>query len=80
MTRLGLGLEAPPAFPLDAVDFGQDDLDEVAQLLHEVLSATKPAGSKAKYDLDAAVADRVRSRAAELTAAHPLYSEIDITG
>jgi glycine hydroxymethyltransferase len=60
--------------------FGQDDLDEVAQLLHEVLSATKPAGSKARYDLDTAVAERVRTRAAELTAAHPLYPEIDITG
>ena len=60
--------------------FGQNDLDEVAQLLHEVLSATKPAGSKAKYELDAAVAERVHSRAAELTSAHPLYPEIDITG
>ena len=60
--------------------FGEDDLREVAQLLDDVLRATEPAGSKAKYQLDAAVADRVRGRAAELTAAHPLYPEIDITG
>ncbi len=60
--------------------FGPDDLDEVSALLDEVLRATQPAGSKAKYQLDSSVAERVRSRAADLTAAHPLYPEIDITG
>jgi glycine hydroxymethyltransferase len=52
----------------------------VAQLLDEVLQATQPAGSKAKYQLDPAVAARVQARAGELTAAHPLYPEIDVTG
>jgi glycine hydroxymethyltransferase len=60
--------------------FTQDDLDEVAQLLHDVLSATTPAGSKAKYQIEDGVAQRVHARAGELTAAHPLYPEIDITG
>jgi glycine hydroxymethyltransferase len=60
--------------------FTTDDLDEVAQLLHDVLSATKPAGSKAKYAIEDGVAARVHARAGELTAAHPLYPEIDITG
>jgi glycine hydroxymethyltransferase len=60
--------------------FGPDDLDEVAQLLDEVLKATTPAGSKAKYQIEDGVADRVHARAGELTAAHPLYPEIDVTG
>ena len=60
--------------------FGEDDLREVADLIDAVLRATEPAGSKAKYRLDEGVADRVRGRAAELTAAHPLYPGIDVTG
>jgi glycine hydroxymethyltransferase len=60
--------------------FREDDLREIAQLLDDVLRATEPAGSKAKFQLDPVVASRVRGRAAELTSAHPLYPEIDIAG
>ncbi len=60
--------------------FGEDDLREIGEMIDDVLRATEPAGSKAKFALDPAVAARVRDRAAELTAAHPLYPEIDITG
>ena len=59
--------------------FGEDDLREVAQLIDDVLRATEPAGSRAKFTLDSAVAARVRERGAELTAAHPLYPEVDLT-
>jgi glycine hydroxymethyltransferase len=58
--------------------FGQDELREVAALMDEVLQATKPAGSKARYELDASVAARVRNRAADLVGAHPLYPQIDL--
>jgi glycine hydroxymethyltransferase len=58
--------------------FGEDELREVAQLLDDVLRATEPAGSRAKFQLDPVVAARVRGRAADLTAAHPLYPEIDL--
>ena len=60
--------------------FTEDDLREVADLLHQVLSATEPAGSRARYLLDDGVAARVRARAAELVTAHPLYPEIDLGG
>jgi glycine hydroxymethyltransferase len=60
--------------------FGEDDLREVAELIDDVMKATQPAESKAKFDLDPVVAERVRGRAAELTAAHPLYPEINLGG
>jgi glycine hydroxymethyltransferase len=60
--------------------FGEDDFREIARLLDDVLLATEPAGSKAKFTLDPIAADRVRGRAAELTAAHPLYPDVDLTG
>jgi glycine hydroxymethyltransferase len=60
--------------------FGEDELREVAHLLDDVLRATQPGGSKARYDLDAQVAARIRGRAAELVDAHPLYPEVDLGG
>jgi glycine hydroxymethyltransferase len=59
--------------------FGEDELREVASLLADVLQATDPAGSQARYALDPAVAARVRARAAELVDAHPLYPEVDLS-
>ncbi len=59
--------------------FGGDEMRAIAGLLADVLEATQPAGSKARYVLDAAVAGRVRDRTAELLAAHPLYPEVDLS-
>ena len=58
--------------------FGADDFDRVAELVVEVLKNTQPAAgpngpSKAKYTLADGTADRVRSAAAELLEANPLY-------
>jgi glycine hydroxymethyltransferase len=54
--------------------FGPDDLDRVAELIVDVLSATEPAaGSKAKYVLADGVADKTKAASAELLEAHPLY-------
>jgi glycine hydroxymethyltransferase len=60
--------------------FDEDELREVAGLLIDVLEATRPAGSRARYALEPAVAARVRERAADLLTAHPLYAEVDLSG
>ncbi|MFJ5927493.1 glycine hydroxymethyltransferase [Kitasatospora sp. NPDC092948] len=58
---------------------GAAELDEVADLIHTVLSATSAAGSsKAQYVLDAAVRDAVAKRAVDLLAGHPLYPGITL--
>ncbi|MGY2079035.1 glycine hydroxymethyltransferase [Modestobacter sp. SYSU DS0657] len=57
------------------------ELAEVGDLIADVLGNTRPEGdSKVKYRLDATVAERVRTRAAEIVGAHPLYPEVDLTG
>ncbi|QSB15150.1 glycine hydroxymethyltransferase [Natronosporangium hydrolyticum] len=64
---------------------GVAEMDEVADLIHTVLSQTSPAAtadggaSKAKHRLDDAVASKVAARAAELMAAHPLYPQVDLS-
>ena len=58
--------------------FGPDEMREVAALMDDVLTATTSGSSKARYDLDDAVATRVRGRAADLVDAHPLYPEVDL--
>jgi glycine hydroxymethyltransferase len=57
---------------------GAPEMDQIADLMHTVLSQTTPAGSKAKYDLDPALADRISKQATELLAAFPLYGEVDL--
>src|SRR5437763_4593448 len=58
--------------------FGPEQMDETAGLIHTVLSQTRPGTSKARYQLDPAVADRVAKQAAELLADFPLYAGIDL--
>ena len=59
--------------------FGHDEFDKVAELIVDVLSNTEAgttkAGdvSKASYVLGDGVADRVKSRSAEMLDKHPLY-------
>jgi glycine hydroxymethyltransferase len=58
---------------------GAAEMDQIADLMHTVLTQTAPAeGSKAKYVLDAAVADRVAKQATELLADFPLYPSVDL--
>jgi len=74
-----IGTPALTSRGLDEADF-----DRVAALMVEALKATKPttapdgSPSKAKYAIDAAVADRVRHEAEELLAGHPLYPELEL--
>ena len=57
---------------------GTSEMDQIAELMHTVLSQTKPGASKAKFDLDAAVSDRVSKQATELLADFPLYPQVDL--
>ena len=54
-------------------------MDQIAELIHTVLSQTQPGASKAKFDLDPALADRVGKQATELLAPFPLYPSIDLS-
>ncbi|MDG4831052.1 glycine hydroxymethyltransferase [Solwaraspora sp. WMMD1047] len=63
---------------------GVAEMDEVAELMHTVLSQTTagvgPDGSasKARYVLEEKVADEVSRRASELLSGHPLYPSVDL--
>jgi len=65
--------------------FGADEFDATAALIVDVLTAAAPAAapdgspSKARYQLPAATAARVRAAAAELLDAHPLYPGLDLS-
>ncbi len=64
--------------------FGAEEFDRVAELVVDVLSNTEPgttskgAPSKAQFTTADGVADRVKSAAAELLDAHPLYPGLDL--
>jgi glycine hydroxymethyltransferase len=58
---------------------GAAEMDQIADLIHTVLANTTPAeGSKAKFTLDPALADRVSKQATELLAPFPLYPEVTL--
>ncbi|MGI5239903.1 glycine hydroxymethyltransferase [Dactylosporangium sp. CA-139066] len=58
---------------------GAPEMDQIAELIHTVLAGTSPAdGSKAKYTIDPALADRVSKQATELLAPFPLYPAVDL--
>ncbi|MEV6299058.1 glycine hydroxymethyltransferase [Actinoplanes sp. NPDC051861] len=58
---------------------GVGEMDQIAELIHNVLAATSPAeGSKAKFTLDAALSDRISKQASELLAPFPLYPSVDL--
>ncbi|MER7893914.1 glycine hydroxymethyltransferase [Micromonospora sp. NPDC094482] len=64
---------------------GAAEMDQTAELIHTVLSQTKPGAnadgtaSKAKYVLDPAIADKVSRQASELLTGFPLYPAVDLT-
>jgi glycine hydroxymethyltransferase len=57
---------------------GTGEMDQIAELMHTVLSQTRPGASKAKFDLDPAISDRVSKQATELLADFPLYPSVDL--
>jgi glycine hydroxymethyltransferase len=68
---------------LTTVGMGTDEMDEVADIIAGVLTATDPTAastgpSLAKYTLDQFVIDGTRKRCADLLGAHPLYPSIGL--
>ncbi len=58
---------------------GEAEMDEVAALVMTVLERTQPdAASRARYRLEAGVAEQVRARAADLLAGHLLYPGLEL--
>ncbi|GIE33628.1 serine hydroxymethyltransferase [Actinoplanes italicus] len=58
---------------------GVGEMDQIAELIHTVLANTSPAeGSKAKFNLDPALADRISKQASELLAPFPLYPSVSL--
>ena len=63
---------------------GTAEMDEIADLIHTVLTHTGPAAgkdgtaSRARHVLESAVSGKVAQRAAEMMAAHPLYPSINL--
>jgi glycine hydroxymethyltransferase len=65
---------------LTTLGLSAGEMDEVADIIAATLRAAEPAkaGAKAKYTLDAAVAEQGRQRCANLLAEHPLYPGIEL--
>jgi glycine hydroxymethyltransferase len=65
---------------LTTLGLSAGEMDEVADIIAATLRAAEPAkaGAKAKYTLDAAVAEQGRQRCADLLAKHPLYPGIEL--
>ncbi len=63
---------------------GAAEMDEIAELIHSVLTSTTPAPgadgkpSLAKYDLDPSIASKVSHQAAELVGGFPLYPSVHL--
>jgi glycine hydroxymethyltransferase len=57
---------------------GAAEMDQIADLMHTVLSQTRPGASKAKFELDPALSDRIAKQATELLADYPLYPSVDL--
>ena len=63
---------------------GPAQMDETAELIHTVLSQTRPGAnadgtpSKAKYELDPAIADRIGKQASDLLTGFPLYPAVQL--
>jgi glycine hydroxymethyltransferase len=63
---------------------GAAEMDQIAELMHSVLTQTQPgtgkdgAPSKAQYILDKSVSDGIAKQATDLVAAFPLYGNVDL--
>jgi glycine hydroxymethyltransferase len=68
---------------LTTLGMGTAEMDEVADIIASVLTATEPTQARdgkslAKFTLDDAVVDGTRKRCADLLGAHPLYPSIGL--
>jgi glycine hydroxymethyltransferase len=77
----GLRLGSPA---MTTLGMGREEMQEIARILHEVLSATRPGStasgevSQVKFISEPAVVARAQARAADLLARHPLYPGLEL--
>jgi glycine hydroxymethyltransferase len=81
----GLRLGTPAVTTLG---MGDAEMHEIGEVIARVLGATEPGTiatgpnrgkpSLVQFELDPAIAEEARARAADLLARHPLYPEIDL--
>jgi glycine hydroxymethyltransferase len=81
----GLRLGTPA---VSTLGMGTAEMTEIAEVIADVLAAVRPTSkvdaagetvvSKAKYELDPAVADAARSRVGDLLRRYPVYPQIDL--
>ncbi len=77
----GLRLGAPA---LTSLGMGREEMKEIARIIHEVLSATKPGTtaqnqpSQVKFDTDPKVVENAQARVRDLLARHPLYPGLQL--
>ncbi|MEY4577636.1 MAG: putative serine hydroxymethyltransferase [Pseudomonadota bacterium] len=76
----GLRLGSPA---LTTLGMGKDEMREIARVIHEVLTATRPRStgtqtSQVKFDSDEPVMERARGSVKELLARYPLYPGIEL--
>lgn len=71
----GLRLGTPA---LTTLGMGETEMREIAQIIHAVLSATKPGATLAKYESDAGVVANAHARVAELLGQYKLYPELEL--
>jgi len=63
---------------------GVDEMDQIAALIHAVLSAVRPgttatgAPSKASYQIEPGLSERIQQQADNLLAGFPLYPSVDL--
>jgi len=57
---------------------GAAEMDEIAELIHTVLTSTTSGDSKAKFVLDASISTKVAQQAADLVGGFPLYPSVTL--
>ncbi len=73
---------------ITTLDYGREEIAEIADIIQSVLSETRPAAptasdsspkrTKGQYELPASVVDAARARVRDLLKRHPVYPEIDL--
>ncbi len=77
----GLRLGTPAVTTLG---MGESEMTQIAEVLHLVLTNTKPAATKsgkpslAKYELDSGARDEASARVGEIISRYPVYPDIDL--
>ena len=63
---------------VSTLGMGMDEMREIAQIIHTVLSATKPGSSPAKCVTEPSVLAAAHERVSDLLERFPLYPQLDL--